>query len=308
MKSLLAVHHMSNSGIKDTIMNLFGFTNFDLSPSSSYSSEFDSSHIIGTGFLSGYHDGFSVKRINIYTTNNQQWVQQWQSGNYNNTSNPTINYLVNRYNLTITETSNIIGTSFKVVSPKGINTKALAKQFETITGITQATAINYVGDGNRIVQTYLSNGGMNTSYQNGCGDCPAGCTRGKMWNLKINTQSDCSVEFLNVSEWGQLSYPSLVYYCLRGNVVTAVAPVNAQKYFQIYPNPVANTLIILPKQNELGLFSVSIYNQLGIKILEKKISATNNKIQLSVGQLAAGIYHIVLFNAKEKYINTFVKE
>jgi hypothetical protein len=81
-----------------------------------------------------------------------------------------------------------------------------------------------------------------------------------------------------------------------------------QKYFQFYPNPVANTLIISPKQNELEIFIVSIYNQLGIKIIEKKISTTNSKIQLSVGQLGAGIYHIVLLNAKEKYVSTFVKE
>ncbi|MDB5192830.1 MAG: hypothetical protein JWQ96_2393 [Segetibacter sp.] len=92
---LYAIENMQWSPLKDTIMNLFGFRNFN----KNVDFESDSSHIISTG-LTGARP--RLKLLSVTVTNNSPWGISWAAGNYYATPNDTINRLMNLYGLQVT--------------------------------------------------------------------------------------------------------------------------------------------------------------------------------------------------------------
>ena len=72
---------------------------------------------------------------------------------------------------------------------------------------------------------------------------------------------------------------------------------------EIYPNPVNNTLTISAEED---IQSISIYNILSVKVMEKAIN--NKEAVLDLSNLEAGVYMIEILGKNEKSIKTFIKK
>ena len=137
-RTIYAVYNMPGSLLKDTIMNLFGFSDFNNPPvNPEYYNYFepDSLHSIGSG--TSFFNKPRTKHLSLLGKDTAIWVGQWVAGNYNNTANPAINNLVNTYQLTIVQTAHFPGVySFAItVTSKGLNIPALYKSvYQCITG------------------------------------------------------------------------------------------------------------------------------------------------------------------------------
>lgn len=212
LKALVAINNMQASPLKDTLNNLFAFQDF--STLNQY--EIDSSHINSAFLISNYYAGVqNVKQIRIYVAQTVDWAISWSAGNFNNTANAAVNYVVNKYNLSVTVSPYIIAGkyTFTVTAPTSINTNGLSYWFNNMLGsvpnTVDAATFGNVGDGNTISYEVLSDG-IRLNYRNGCGDCPAGCTWGSTWMMKIALE--CSVTKLGAS-YTQIYYGPTA--CLR---------------------------------------------------------------------------------------------
>lgn len=78
--------------------------------------------------------------------------------------------------------------------------------------------------------------------------------------------------------------------------------------FSIYPNPVASTLNLQLDVNNSAK-SLAIYNEVGVKVYDQVISSDNTSVALSVNELKAGIYTLVILNADNvQTAKTFIKQ
>ena len=224
LKVLYAIHNMPSSALKDTLMNLFGFSNFNIFPGS-YAYEVDSAHIHHPGSqVNGTAN--SAKRLTAYVTPTSAIAASWANGNYNNTSNSVVNYLINRYGLTISLSADY-GTYkiYNIQCPKAYNTKALATQLFGTNVFYDVKPAFYAGDGNTIGLQFAADG-ITLDYKNGCGDCPAGCTYGTHWFFKVSF-SDCVVNYLGATRQS-LYLPNTT--CIRGNAVMPTLFTNLKGY------------------------------------------------------------------------------
>jgi hypothetical protein len=171
-KALYAVHNMQNAMVGDTLREIFGHTNFI--PGS------DSTHFLSAS--NNLNDAFGIKQIMITVDNGTAWGAQWLAGNYNATTNDSINYLINKHQLLITLNEYQLyptQTIYMVSSPLAINAGALAKQFGNITGVENAIAIKpFPAMNGNVIRPEFMGGVIKLSYTYGCGDCPVGCTLG----------------------------------------------------------------------------------------------------------------------------------
>jgi hypothetical protein len=196
-KAIYAIQNMPWTPLKDTIMNMFGFRNFN--PTIQY--EADSLHILnGIARSVGQNVGgtwisYRLRTLYLNVSSSANFYNDWISGNYYNTSNTAINFLVQRYNLKVMPSSNPTG-NFVITSPAPLNIIVLRGRFAAITGVQAPGADNnYVGDGNSIIVSYDPDG-IILRYRNGCGDCPAGCTYATTWTFKVSTNTNCEVQYL----------------------------------------------------------------------------------------------------------------
>lgn len=90
---------MPGSKMKDTPMNIFGFSNFRTT--NQYES--DSSHIISTGYHGGFNTSYFLKSFSMVVTDNAIFADSWKAGNYSTTPDDTINMLVKNYGFVITK-------------------------------------------------------------------------------------------------------------------------------------------------------------------------------------------------------------
>jgi hypothetical protein len=210
-KALYAVVNIQNALVGDTIKELFGYTNFSFPG-------LDSTHFISAS--TDNKDAFALKQIKVIVDNNITWGSQWLSGNYNTTSNDSVNYLINKHNLQVSRNADAIGptsTVYTISSPLAINAGALARQFEKFSGVGvgKAYALPFLSFNNNIVQAEFIDNSIQLTYSYGCGDCPSGCTMERIWKFKVHSGTDCSVDYLSVENWGSptewLSNPCLDY-------------------------------------------------------------------------------------------------
>jgi len=191
-KALYAFHNMQGAAVTDTLRGIFSHSNFI--PGS------DSTHIT----FSGINGEYGLKTITVTINDNTLWGAQWLLGNYTATDNDTVDYLMNRYQLQVSLNDYQVyddSTIYIVRSPLAINTGALIKQFENISGVAYAYIFNAIGSGNNI-KAEFSGDNIQLAFQYGCGDCPSGCNLGRNWKFKVNTGSECPVEYVSVENWG----------------------------------------------------------------------------------------------------------
>ena len=211
-KALYAVHNVQNISVIDTIKQFFSYSNFTAGS--------DSTHIQSAS--NDLNDAFGLKQVSTTINNSVSWNADWLAGNYNSTSNVTINNLVDRYQLQITKNATQpVGTEtwYTINSPIAINTEALAKKFQSILGDGNgnATASNSINNNNygKVIRAIFTNDAINLSYTYGCGDCIMGCGYGRTWTFKVQTETDCTVNYSSVETWGfqffWLNDPCLLY-------------------------------------------------------------------------------------------------
>jgi hypothetical protein len=154
-KALYAVNNIQNNLVVDTLRPIFGYSNF--LPNS------DSTHFVSASV--DLRDAFQLKYIKVIVNNNTAWGAQWMSGNYNATSNNSVNYLINKHQLEVLNNSYQLYTDSTIYflhSPLAINARALAGLFEIIPGTVSAYAIGSPGSGN-IIQTEFNKDGIKIS-------------------------------------------------------------------------------------------------------------------------------------------------
>ena len=223
-KVLYAIYNMPSSLLKDTIMSFFGFSNFDsLLVYRDY--EKDSVHIQHGSLTASYAP--SVKRLHVFIKKDgsNPWADNdWFTGNFYNTSNPQINQFLSNYGLTVTSNSSF-NPSYTLTTSRALNTNGLAKKFLALlvggSSNNVSESYQYVGDGNSIQIDYFPLGLLIT-FRNGCGDCPVGCTHGRVWKFRVNTFTDCSVLYMGGTNFYSIQPPpNGIYVCNRdgGNVV-----------------------------------------------------------------------------------------
>ena len=210
VKALYAVNNIQNALVDDTLREIFGRTDFIQGS--------DSTHIISAS--NDLNDAFGLKKVRVIADNNIAWGGQWLLGNYNSTSNDSVNYLINNFHLEVMLNEYQLyptKTIYIISSPLAINAAALAKQFENVSGVGagNAYALNSPQGNGNVIHAQFVEDNIKLSYSFGCGDCPSGCTLGRIWNFKVHTGFDCSVDYLSVGNWGApiqwLSSPCLDY-------------------------------------------------------------------------------------------------
>ena len=209
-KALYAIHNIQNVSVIDTIQQYFSY---DIFPSWS-----DSTHMQSVS--NDLNDAFGLKQINLLVNNDASWADAWMAGNYNATAKDSVNYLVNKYQLQIIKEAQQpfpSRTRYIITSPVAINAEALAKQFENISrvpaGFSTAVSANFNGNSGKVLQATFTNDAITLAYTVGCGDW--GGTYGRTWTFKVNTETDCSIDYVSVLTWGSdffwLDDPCLLY-------------------------------------------------------------------------------------------------
>lgn len=213
LQAFYAIHNVQGQLWRDTIVTLFGYSNFG-----SYKT--DSLHGIAQSYIDNNYNNYkSCKRLMITVYDTVPWVNAWINGNYNNTDNDSINSLVNRFDFTIKETYNIKlykdRTIYTLTANRPINMPALIQYIGGITGVSEATAETLLPtySATRIELQFID-GNIIIAHGMGCGDCPSGCTYGRNWRFKVNLSTDCSVVYLSVSNWGMMMPGMNVQDCI----------------------------------------------------------------------------------------------
>lgn len=200
LKGLYAIANMQNAIVRDTIIDKFGFTNFE--PQS------DSTHF---SYTSQYGYVYGLKKIRLVVDNTYSWGAQWQIGNYATTNNDTVNYLIDKYQLVVEKDSFQFyptRTRYIITSPVAINAKALAKKFGQFTEVGNEYAYDMGGIGNyyftnkNTIQCTIAGDTLKMMHNYGCGDCPSGCTLGRIWKFNVLNTNTCTVNYLSVENWG----------------------------------------------------------------------------------------------------------
>ena len=212
-RALYAIENMAWTPLKDTILNLFGFRDFDTANTAYNTFEADSLHTynVGSNDLQGYMKSIRVSVSGSLAT-------EWAAHNYYNTSDAAMNNLLAAYGFTIRPANPLLpGKPYYIVSfPKAYNTSAVLARFSATTNISSAYLNPIVGDHNFVLADYEADG-LQLTYRNGCGDCPAGCTWATMWFFKV-FYSNCSVQYLGRTPLvdGETAYQRV---CSRGTVM-----------------------------------------------------------------------------------------
>lgn len=137
-----------------------------------------------------------TREIMVRVNPSHSWTQAWRAKNAL-TGNPAVDALVTQYGLTVREYYYwTIGDVAVLRSAGPLNAAALAKRFETISGVVWAEENGAMGDGNDIRATRHGDG-WRLDYSVGFGDCPAGCIERHTWSFAV--AADGSVTFLGAS-------------------------------------------------------------------------------------------------------------
>ncbi len=229
------IHNLPNSPLKDTLRNLFAFSNFTHNsyqyiPNSidpPISPESDSSHIFRayvddpTNSLYYYYTAAAPFIISLDVPTTESWAIAWSNGNYTNTNNTEMNNIgaipwLNKMVLNYGAVYHII---LRANYSHKFNPLGLVSKLNRVLGYPIANTVQYAGDGNAI-QINFETDGIKITYQNGCGDCGLGCLYGRFWTFKTFFDN-CNVQYLNDGSFGNPP-PNLQGGCLRANSPTPV--------------------------------------------------------------------------------------
>jgi len=213
------------------------------------------------------------------------WMDSLQLGDFT-AGQPIIDDLILFYefsNITYNATPWSINDIVVFNSDSNYNLQPLIDSLNLIPGMVNASANDFLGDGNDITGTIYADH-VELIYNYGWGDCVAGCISNRYWKFKV--YYDCTVEY--VESWGNLIY----YFDLKNPKISTT---------QVYPNPFSDYLI-LPEMFEA--FRYEIYNSAGQKVLSS--GSLENKIS-GLGTLPEGNYLLMLTTSDTIYTCQILK-
>jgi hypothetical protein len=217
----------------------------------------------------------------ILCDTNTIWAEQWKQGNLL-TGDPAMDSLLLFLEFEFIKyefDASYEGAFIEFYTEKTNNVYAVSNKFLTFSGIEMA----YTFDTNCILESKRLNYKKineirRLTYSYGWGDCIAGCTNWKHWN--INVYPDCSVEIVG--------HNAPVYTNIDKN--------EDQLLVKVYPNPIkrfANFDFVLPQPAPV---LIEFYNQFGEKVdeIRKDQSEGKQSIEWNTNDLNKGIYYFRL--------------
>ncbi len=118
----------------------------------------------------------------------------------------------------------------------------------------------------------------------------------------VGTDSETTIEFYVKSVLGEdESEASEKYTVVVGNV--AVEEMTAS--FNIYPNPVENTLFLA---TELNVEEVAIYDIYGRQAMSQQVNKSTSQQVLDVADLKSGVYFVSIKTDKGNIVRRFIKD
>jgi hypothetical protein len=88
--------------------------------------------------------------------------------------------------------------------------------------------------------------------------------------------------------------------CTYNGVALSVTEVE-KNAFSLYPNPTSST-ITLQFENQINSDFVTVYSISGQKVLQEKIKADNNQLNVNTSHLQAGIYFVEVGSSRMKFV------
>ncbi len=104
------------------------------------------------------------------------------------------------------------------------------------------------------------------------------------------------LEGRNANPNKNFNYITKVHTVCIDPIPVGIADVKISPY-RLYPNPVSTILTIENAKNE-----ITVYNIIGEEILQRKITAGNNKTEMDVSEFSAGVYFVKSKNGVQKFI------
>ena len=209
-----------------------------------------------------------LNRFQVYTQNTMGgWVGNLVEGVFP-TGYPAVDDFLDKYSLSLEQV--IPNINFTMRSPYNYNMRAMAKQFEDISGY-KTYEVGFIGDGDDIIGQIFPDY-VQLTYFVGWGSCPSGCIWGHYWEFKVYL-TDCLVEF--VGEYGD----DLTSIIRNSN---EDAPI---KIFQTNSS-LKLTQISFP-------YEYVIYDRVGNKVLWAR---NNFSDEIAIKQLCTGVYFIRIEN------------
>lgn len=200
------------------------------------------------------------------------WKQSW-SNNTTLTGDPSIDNIINQYNLLLTNysvSSNKYYATFKSSIP--LNIDALADSLELIQGIYYAENNILYFDGDDVFFKIYPDS-LIVTFVHGWEDCPSGCILTRLWKFKV-TLSDCKVAYQGSS---------------GDPLNTGFETIRNGKLFSVYPTIIKDFVKI-----EMLKPSIITISDMNGKTLYNKEHQKSE--QLNLQWLPQGIYILTLTN------------
>lgn len=228
----------------------------------------------------------SLTSFSIIADSTLPWMQQLGMGNIP-TGTPEVDSLLIPYGLKVNSYFRRFGSEinhwvyFKTDS--FYNTRALAKAFEKIQGVSHSEPEFAIGDGNYMIDS-IYNDHVELIYSLGWGDCPAGCIHRRFW--KFNVYNDCSVEYMG-------SYGDVIEY-------TGIQELEKIEPL-IYPNPFTDELRV---EKIDGPFIYTLIDEQGRIIMK---GSTNDQKVRKLNTLLGGLYYLRIESRNGIYTTKLMK-
>ena len=162
-----------------------------------------------------------------------------------------------------------------------INLKRLVSLLDTIHGVDFAEQTPFIGDVDRILHEQ--------NFQNhyfhfflGWGDCPSGCTEGRIWHFNADDQ-DCNVDYDGSELFSFNGIPSGSPQCLLSNSSVE----KEENILAIYPNPANDVLHLASDQ---PIHRIELYDVSGALVYSKSYSSKEGELDISF--LQRGIFFL----------------
>ena len=125
--------------------------------------------------------------------------------------------------------------------------------------------------------------------------------------LDYNLGEDFNLNFTNFNSSGNV----ILYSGENCDIIVTINPqaisdFKFDTYFNLFPNPVVDNLMIETKQG-ITIQSITIYNTLGQLVKTQSVSDINSQITLDVSTLKTGTYFITILSDKGKTVEKFIK-
>ncbi len=147
-----------------------------------------------------------------------------------------------------------------------------------------------------------SNFDCNTS-KNTCVDTNLGWTTVDMPDLVENYMDYSSEDCMNMFTQGQVNWMLTALTGLRSDLLNAnsVSELNQPVYFQLYPNPTKEEVVIYSSESQ-GKLGMNIYDISGKMVQSENVELYLGKAKIKLNELGEGMYMMHLNNGKHQKI------